>query len=278
NQYNIYNGTSNLGDLIGNYSIATNYNTGSLYDSTSYFVEGISPDGCKYGIVAIIPIGDDVPPVITCLSDTTIYTNSSSCSIVVPDFTTSPGLVYSDNCSTNGNLVITQTPVPGTFLLAEMDTTVWIFAEDDLGNIDSCSFILSVRDTISPTITCLGAITLSSNADCEITVPDLTAHFSAVEDNCTDENDLVITQSIPAGTQVTGTTVVWVYVRDAYDNVDSCSVQLIPEDNIPPTISNCPSNISVNTDPGSCDAVVTWTAPTASDNCSVSLSSSHNSG
>src|SRR5690606_2323122 len=31
-------------------------------------------------------------------------------------------------------------------------------------------------------------------------------------------------------------------------------------------------------DPGSCDAVVEWTAPTASDNCSVLLSSSHNSG
>lgn len=33
-----------------------------------------------------------------------------------------------------------------------------------------------------------------------------------------------------------------------------------------PTISNCPANITVDTDPGSNGATVTWTEPSASDN------------
>ncbi len=40
-------------------------------------------------------------------------------------------------------------------------------------------------------------------------------------------------------------------------------------DNSAPTISGCPTNISQDTDTGSCDAVVTWTEPTATDNCGL---------
>ena len=45
-----------------------------------------------------------------------------------------------------------------------------------------------------------------------------------------------------------------------------------------PVISNCPANITVSS-VGSCTATVTWTAPTATDNCSTpSLTASHNPG
>src|SRR5690606_38612881 len=61
-----------------------------------------------------------------------------------------------------------------------------------------------------------------------------------------------------------GTTVVWVYVRDAYDNVDSCSVQLIPEDNIPPVLNGpFPTDTTIN-----CDALIPVPiVMTATDNC-----------
>src|SRR5690606_31749036 len=185
-------------------------------------------------------------PTFACPSDTAV----AACSYTLTDYTST--LIVTDNCSNSADVTITQSPATGTVVNLGDTLTVWLYATDVSGNIDSCSFHIAVIDTISPTITCLGAITLSSNADCEITVPDLTAHFSAVEDNCTDENDLVITQSIPAGTQVTGTTVVWVYVRDAYDNVDSCSVQLILEDNIPPVLNGpFPTDTTIN-----CDALI----------------------
>jgi len=50
-------------------------------------------------------------------------------------------------------------------------------------------------------------------------------------------------------------------------------------DNIDPTITNCPVDISVSMLPGSCDAVVNWTPPTASDNCNLaSFTGNHNPG
>ncbi len=55
-------------------------------------------------------------------------------------------------------------------------------------------------------------------------------------------------------------------VADLYDRID-------------PVISGCPDDITVNADAGGCTAVVTWTPPTATDNCGpVSEWSSHDPG
>src|SRR5690606_40139721 len=75
-----------------------------------------------------------------------------------------------------------------------------------------------------------------------------------------------------------GTTTVTYTATDGAGNTTTCSFDVTVEDTEVPVIANCPTDITVSTDASSCDAVVTWTAPTASDNCSVSLSSSHNSG
>src|SRR5690606_22658722 len=75
-----------------------------------------------------------------------------------------------------------------------------------------------------------------------------------------------------------GTTTVTYTATDGAGNTATCSFDVTVVDTEVPVIANCPTDITVSTDASSCDAVVTWTAPTASDNCSVSLSSSHNSG
>src|SRR5439155_22202036 len=46
-----------------------------------------------------------------------------------------------------------------------------------------------------------------------------------------------------------------------------CSFTVMVNDNQPPTLTACPSDITQSTDPGVCSAVVTFTAPTASDLC-----------
>src|SRR5690606_28986248 len=75
-----------------------------------------------------------------------------------------------------------------------------------------------------------------------------------------------------------GTTTVTYTATDGAGNTATCSFDVTVVDTEVPVIANCPTDITLSTDASSCDAVVTWTAPTASDNCSVSLSSSHNSG
>jgi hypothetical protein len=67
----------------------------------------------------------------------------------------------------------------------------------------------------------------------------------------------------------------------AYDNAGNtatCSANITIEDNAAPVISGCPGNISTGLDPASCTTTVSWTAPAATDNCSSTLTGSHNSG
>ncbi|MDV7400310.1 HYR domain-containing protein, partial [Arthrospira platensis SPKY1] len=66
---------------------------------------------------------------------------------------------------------------------------------------------------------------------------------------------------------------------DIHGNDASTSFTVTVVDNEAPVITNTPSNITVNNDLGNCSAVVTWTAPTAADNCAVdTFVSTHNPG
>jgi HYR domain/GEVED domain/Domain of unknown function DUF11/Secretion system C-terminal sorting domain len=81
-----------------------------------------------------------------------------------------------------------------------------------------------------------------------------------------------------------GTTVVTYTFADAKANKRTCNFSVnvsnsnpCLNDAIPPVLSNCPTNISLTTTGTTANA--TWTAPTATDNCSTpSVSSTYNSG
>jgi hypothetical protein len=59
---------------------------------------------------------------------------------------------------------------------------------------------------------------------------------------------------------------------DACGNQTTCQQIITVVDTTPPMVTNCPDDITVKADAGTCDAWVAWTAPTVSDNCgSVTL-------
>ena len=64
-----------------------------------------------------------------------------------------------------------------------------------------------------------------------------------------------------------GTTTLEYTATDGSGNTDVCTFTVTVTDNQAPTIT-CPANISVNNDPTLCSAVVTYTAPIGTDNCS----------
>jgi hypothetical protein len=79
-----------------------------------------------------------------------------------------------------------------------------------------------------------------------------------------------------------GTTTVTYRATDASGNTADCSFTVtVTEnaDNEDPVISDCPANISVSNDAGSCGAIVNWTVPTATDNSgSVNLTGNFEPG
>jgi choice-of-anchor A domain-containing protein len=89
---------------------------------------------------------------------------------------------------------------------------------------------------------------------------------------------VTVTSTPPSGTAFpVGTTTVTSTATDSSGQSSTCSFTVTVVDTQPPAIT-CPSNISVNTAPGTCSAVATYN-PTATDNCAgVKVSASPPSG
>ena len=78
------------------------------------------------------------------------------------------------------------------------------------------------------------------------------------------------TAGLPSGsTFPVGTTTNTFVVTDASGNTATCSFDVTVNDTEVPAIT-CPGNITQNNDPGICGAVITYTAPVGTDNCSGS--------
>jgi hypothetical protein len=78
------------------------------------------------------------------------------------------------------------------------------------------------------------------------------------------------TAGLPSGsTFPVGTTTNTFIVTDASGNTATCSFDVTVNDTEVPAIT-CPGNITQNNDPGICGAVITYTAPVGTDNCSGS--------
>ncbi|MBI5868658.1 MAG: HYR domain-containing protein, partial [candidate division Zixibacteria bacterium] len=88
--------------------------------------------------------------------------------------------------------------------------------------------------------------------------------ITTASDNCA-LSTLVATP--PSGsTFPKGITPVKVIATDAAGNKDSCTFNVTVNDTTKPTIT-CPSDIVVDNSPGSCGAIVNFSAPLATDNC-----------
>jgi hypothetical protein len=92
-------------------------------------------------------------------------------------------------------------------------------------------------------------------------------YTATASDNCTPPT--VVGTPLSGSTFAVGTTPVKVVVTDAAGNKDSCTFNVVVSDTTKPVIT-CPGNVVVGNDPDACGAVVSFSAPVASDNCSVS--------
>ncbi|MBT1701936.1 HYR domain-containing protein [Chryseosolibacter indicus] len=175
-----------------------------------------------------------------------------------------------DNCSVASFVSNYQ---PG-FKFGIGTTKVTYTAKDLSGNTTTCSFDVRVRDKTSPVFSfCPGNITLRANEKGEAVA---TWSLPTATDNCS----AVTLSSIhkPGDVFKIGKTEVVYTAKDNSGNASTCKFNVVVEDQSPPVITKCPSNITLvaNT---SCNAIATWLAPTANDNSgSVTLTSSHKSG
>ncbi|MGS2725040.1 HYR domain-containing protein [Psychroserpens sp. BH13MA-6] len=156
-----------------------------------------------------------------------------------------------------------DTATPGTYLIT--------YNVVDNANNPAVEVIrtIEVVDTTLPTIVCPSDLTVSNDLnECQAVVNYTTPIGT---DSC---STVMTTQTagLSSGSMFPlGTTTNTFEVVDAYGNSTTCSFNITVEDTEAPTIT-CPSDIIQNTDAGYCGAIVNFAVPTATDNCSATVS------
>jgi hypothetical protein len=227
------------------------------------------------------PASDATPPVFSnCPANITLNTDAGS------------GVAtWNEPNATDACLpiIITSTRGSGSRFAAGT-TTVTYSAQDPSGNVATCSFTVTVptaadicaTDVVKPVIAnCPGAVFVTTNTGINGGVAIWDAPTAS--DNC---SNATLTSNYQSGSIFpVGTTAVVYTATDVRNNVATCSFNVTVAATEPclgdvtgPTISGCPTNISVNTTSRT-GGTATWTAPTATDACgAVSVNASHAPG
>lgn len=195
-----------------------------------------------------VTVSDTTPPQITCPAPVSVQCDAD---IPAPN----PGSVTAtDNCGTPtvtfvGDVVSTAT-CPKTI-------TRTYKATDAAGNMNTCTQIITVNDTLPPTVTSCPA---NTTVECP-TVPSFGTPVFA--DTC-DTNltvtsvDEVLPATCPAIRVVRRT---WT-AKDDCNNQVTCSQTITVQDTTAPTIGSAGADATIQ-----CPTVPTFTPPTATDAC-----------
>lgn len=187
-----------------------------------------------------VTVEDQTSPIITtCPSNQNVYADAS-CQSTINDYT---GLVVAnDNCSSVGNLTISQSPAVSTVI--STTTPITITVTDENLNTTSCVFNAIFIDTITPILTCPTDQIVSIDASCQFIMPDLSGSISGA-DNCSSLGNMTIGQNPVAGSTQTGQTAVLITLTDEGGNSATCILNMIPDDTSGPTIT-CPNPAPVD--------------------------------
>ncbi|SHF19446.1 gliding motility-associated C-terminal domain-containing protein, partial [Mariniphaga anaerophila] len=151
---------------------------------------------------------------------------------------------------------------------------------DDCGNeAEPVSVTYQGGDTDAPVFTCNSiSINIRTNGIYILSNTDISRLTGEVTDNCTSEEDITIDVNPRRFSceDVGKDVVVTITATDLCGNVSECETTVAVRDNRPPEIL-CPGDIVVSNDEGSNGAVVNFEA-TATDNCSATVTYSHQPG
>jgi gliding motility-associated-like protein len=153
---------------------------------------------------------DNTAPVVTCPGNQTVP-STGTCAGIIGNYIASTSAT--DNCTAAAAIVITQSPVAGTNIVAA--TPVTMTATDANGNSSTCTFLVTPVDTTPPVIVCSHSI---------LTCDEIVNYTLQFSDNCAFDGYVIIPAQYTSGSQFPiGTTTITVHAWDVDGNVSSCS-------------------------------------------------------
>ena len=111
--------------------------------------------------VAQVDVVDAMAPELTCPADQTVDPGAGNLNYEVPDYFADGDATATDNC-TDPVTITTQDPAPGT-LLPDGVYTVTLTAEDEYGNVATCTFELTVESTFGVEDVLANAVSIYPN-------------------------------------------------------------------------------------------------------------------
>jgi len=210
---------------------------------------------CTFNITVI---DNNAPVFDKCPDDLTVETALDTCGA----FPIWPIPNATDDCDIDGIDIFADYQSGG--FLPVGTTIVTYSAVDNVGNIGTCTFQVTVSENIPPAITgCPNDIVIelpSNKCDSIVSwIPPLAT------DNC---GDPIIESELEPGVFPAGTTTVVYTATDLAGNTSECSFNVILVDLVPPVFTSCPEDMTITTE-NPCGVEVDWIFPTATDNCSV---------
>ncbi len=232
-------------------SIGSTLNVGTTTQVTISVTDSSgNSDSCSF----LITVVDITPPVINCPQNPMAPVDTN-CSYIIPDYQAL--FTPTDNC--DPNFIFTQSIAPGdTIYGLGTQQIIVLSATDSYGNSTNCTSTITLTDTTSPDIICPSDQIIDLQANCLYIVPDLTSLVTSY-DHC--DTLPIITQNIPSGTSTGGIITLIFTSTDYSGNTNTCSINLLPNDTVPPIIT-CPDPIT------SCDSLILFVNPNATDDCS----------
>ncbi len=222
---------------------------------------GGNTSSCAFSVT----VADNQVPAITCPANQTVNVSVGACT-AAPSYAVPVG---TDNCTGATTTQIAGLASGASIPLGVSTNTFRV--TDGGGNTASCTFTITVIDNQLPTITCPANVTVGNTLG--LCGANVSYSTPAGTDNCT-ATTAQIAGLASGATFPVGVTTNTFRATDGASNSATCSWTVTVNDTQAPSWTGCPANTTVSTASNSCNAVVTWAAPTAADNCAVTSSSS----
>ena len=251
---------------VGSLSVSPNTFTNANLGANTVTLTVTDGNGNTNTCTATVTVEDNEAPTAVCQDITIALDASGSATITAADIDGGS----SDNTGIN-SLTASQT----AFDCSNVGTNnVTLTVEDLDGNTSNCTAVVTVEDNTVPTILTQDiTVQLDDIGNVTIAAADIdngSSDACGIANMSLDITDFTCTDL--------GSNTVTLTVTDVNGNSANGTATVTVEDNLAPIISDCPANITVTADDDYCGNTTTWTAPTATDNCGVTLTGTHTSG
>lgn len=261
-QYDMPTATDNCGmaevnKITPGFESGANFFPGTTTVSFQASDDNGNTSNCSFNVTVI----DNEAPVITsCPESRIINTAPGVCSEIIQyDMPTAR-----DNCTYS--VERTSGLESGVNFFPGITTVTHVFT-DNYNNKATCSFTITINDNEAPAITnCPNDITV--NALPGTCGTNVTYSTPDAFDNCTFTSEQTAGLASGATFPIGSTTVTYVFT-DNYNNSNNCTFSVNVMDEEAPLVSGCPDSLVVTTAIDQCSTPVSWTAPTATDNCQL---------